>query len=133
MIESTGAKTAQRRWWGIALVDGAPRITQEVADRALALLEVDDLGLEVLDRNYLECLVNTFEGGPVGLSTLAVSLGEETDTLEDVVEPFLIQQGYIARTARGRMATSRAYRLFGLEAPGEAPGRAGRDDLFAGK
>jgi Holliday junction DNA helicase RuvB len=110
-----------RRVRDVAQVDGAPRITREVADRALALLEVDDLGLEVLDRNYLECLVRTFEGGPVGLSTLAVSLGEETDTLEDVVEPFLIQQGLVQRTPRGRLAMSRAFTHLGTEPPRATP------------
>lgn len=106
-----------RRVRDVAQVEGAPRITRDVAGRALSLLEVDDLGLEVLDRNYLECLVQTFEGGPVGLSTLSVSLGEESDTLEDVVEPFLIQRGLVQRTPRGRTATTRAFEHLGLRPP----------------
>lgn len=112
-----------RRVRDVAQVAGDPVVTREVAARALALLEVDDLGLEGLDRNYLECLVRTFEGGPVGLSTLAVSLGEETDTLEDVVEPFLIQQGLVQRTPRGRVAMARAFAHLGLEPPGTTPER----------
>jgi Holliday junction DNA helicase RuvB len=114
-----------RRVRDVAQVQGVSPITREVADRALAVLEVDDLGLEGLDRNYLECLVRTFEGGPVGLSTLAVSLGEETDTLEDVVEPFLIQQGLVQRTPRGRLAMARAFTHLGLEPP-----RASSDTLL---
>ncbi|RKZ06855.1 Holliday junction branch migration DNA helicase RuvB, partial [bacterium] len=111
-----------RRIRDVAQVEGVDVIDRAVADRALAILEVDDLGLEGLDRNYLECLVRTFEGGPVGLSTLAVSLGEETDTLEDVVEPFLIQQGLVQRTPRGRVAMSRAFVHLGLEPPRAASG-----------
>jgi len=106
-----------RRVRDVAQVQGLGAITREVAAGALAILEVDDLGLEGLDRNYLECLVRTFEGGPVGLSTLAVSLGEETDTLEDIVEPFLIQQGLVQRTPRGRLAMGRAFAHLGLEPP----------------
>lgn len=104
-----------RRVRDVAQVEGLSRIDEPAAARALAILEVDDLGLEGLDRNYLECLVRTFEGGPVGLSTLAVSLGEETDTLEDVVEPFLIQQGLVQRTPRGRLAMARAFTHLGIE------------------
>ena len=103
-----------RRVRDVAQVEGAPRVDRAVARRALALLEVDELGLEALDRAYLECLVQTFEGGPVGLSTLSVSMGEETDTLEDVVEPFLIQRGLVQRTPRGRAATPRAFEHLGL-------------------
>ena len=106
-----------RRVRDVAQVQRLGAITREVAARALGILEVDDLGLEGLDRNYLECLVRTFEGGPVGLSTLAVSIGEETDTLEDIVEPFLIQQGLVQRTPRGRLAMGRAFTHLGLEPP----------------
>jgi Holliday junction DNA helicase RuvB len=106
-----------RRVRDVAQVERLGPITREVAARALGILEVDDLGLEGLDRNYLECLVRTFEGGPVGLSTLAVSLGEETDTLEDIVEPFLIQRGLVQRTPRGRLAMGRAFAHLGLEPP----------------
>lgn len=112
-----------RRVRDVAQVQGLASIDDEVAAMALAILEVDDLGLEGLDRNYLECLVRTFEGGPVGLSTLAVSLGEETDTLEDVVEPFLIQQGLVQRTPRGRTAMGRAFVHLGLEPPASSAER----------
>lgn len=114
-----------RRVRDVAQVEGADRIDRSVTRRALELLEVDELGLEVLDRSYLECLTRTFEGGPVGLSTLAVSLGEETDTLEDVVEPFLIQRGLVQRTPRGRAATRRAFEHLGLH-----PGRESQDRLL---
>ena len=114
-----------RRVRDVAQVEGSPRITRDVASRALTLLEVDAIGLETLDRNYLECLARTFDGGPVGISTLAVSLGEEQDTLEDVVEPFLIQRGLVQRTPRGRAATGRAFEHLGLRAP-----RATEDPLL---
>ncbi len=103
-----------RRVRDVAQVEGTLRVDRGVTRRALEMLDVDELGLEPLDRAYLECLTDTFEGGPVGLSTLAVSLGEETDTLEDVVEPFLIQRGLVQRTPRGRRATRRAFEHLGL-------------------
>jgi Holliday junction DNA helicase RuvB len=111
-----------RRVRDVAQVQGAAVVDAAVAGRALDLLEVDQLGLESLDRSYLRCLVEGFDGGPVGLSTLAVSLGEETDTLEDVVEPFLIQEGLVHRTPRGRMATRRGFEHLGRSVPprGEA-------------
>ena len=90
-------------------------VTAEAADRALALLEVDELGLDRLDRELLSAVCERFDGGPVGLSTLAVAVGEEQDTIEDVYEPYLLQQGLLKRTPRGRMATPAAYRHLGLE------------------
>ncbi len=90
-------------------------VTAEAADRALALLEVDELGLDRLDRELLRAICVRFDGGPVGLSTLAVAVGEEQDTIEDVYEPYLLQQGLIKRTPRGRVATHAAYRHLGLE------------------
>ena len=90
-------------------------VTDEAADRALDLLEIDHLGLDRLDREILDCLCVRFDGGPVGLSTLAVAVGEEQDTIEDVYEPYLLQQGLLKRTPRGRMATPTAYRHLGLE------------------
>ena len=81
-------------------------ITREIAGEALALLEVDDKGLERIDRELLHAVVVKFEGGPVGLSTLAVTLGEEPDTIEDVYEPYLLQLGFIQRTPRGRIVTT---------------------------
>jgi Holliday junction DNA helicase RuvB len=94
--------------------DGA--VTIEVAREALALLEVDDRGLERVDRELLSAIVHKFDGGPVGLSTLAVALGEEPDTVEDVYEPYLLQLGLIQRTPRGRMVTR-----LGREYVGEQP------------
>ena len=90
-------------------------VTAEAADRALALLEVDEKGLDRLDRDILETICVRFDGGPVGLSTLAVAVGEEADTVEDVYEPYLLQQGMLKRTPRGRVATHAAYRHLGLE------------------
>jgi Holliday junction DNA helicase RuvB len=90
-------------------------VTAEAADRALALLEVDQLGLDRLDREILSAICSRFDGGPVGLSTLAVAVGEESDTIEDVYEPYLLQQGLLKRTPRGRVATVAAYRHLGLE------------------
>lgn len=92
-------------------------VTGPVARAALELFEVDVRGLDKLDRWVLEVLCSNFAGGPVGLSTLAVAVGEETDTIEDVVEPFLIQQGFLARTPRGRVATDGAYRHLGKQRP----------------
>jgi Holliday junction DNA helicase RuvB len=92
-------------------------VTDEVAGMALEMLEVDVEGLERLDREILRTIVDKFEGGPVGLSTLAVAVGEEQDTLEDVYEPFLLKSGLIKRTPRGRVATARAYAHLGLEPP----------------
>jgi Holliday junction DNA helicase RuvB len=94
-------------------------VTMEVATDALELLEVDGEGLERLDREILRVIVEKFEGGPVGLSTLAVAVGEERDTIEDVYEPYLLQRGLLKRTPRGRVATARAYEHLGIE-PGTA-------------
>src|ERR1700710_379331 len=95
-------------------------VTAEAADTALALLEIDDLGLDRLDRELLRALCEKFEGGPVGLSTLAVTVGEEQDTIEDVYEPYLLQCGLLKRTPRGRAATRRAFEHIGLEPPAGA-------------
>jgi Holliday junction DNA helicase RuvB len=98
-------------------------ITREVADAGLKLLEVDALGLDTVDRSYLRCLIEKFSGGPVGLDNLAVSLGEDADTLEDVVEPFLIQQGFLARTPSGRKASLAAFDHLKLR-PKDSKGQA---------
>ena len=90
-------------------------VTAEAADRALALLEVDDLGLDRLDRDILSAICERFDGGPVGLSTLAAAVGEEQDTIEDVYEPYLLQQGLLKRTPRGRVTTPAAFRHLGLD------------------
>ncbi len=101
-----------------AQVRHAGVVTAEVADAALDLLEVDHVGLDRLDREILRAICEKFSGGPVGLSTLAVSVGEEQDTIEDVYEPYLLQRGLIERTPRGRAATRRAFEHLGLEPPG---------------
>jgi holliday junction DNA helicase RuvB len=103
-----------------AEVRGSGVVDEATADAALALLEVDHLGLDRLDREILSAVCTTFAGGPVGLSTLAVAVGEESDTVEDVYEPYLLQCGLLQRTPRGRAATARAYAHLGLEPPGEA-------------
>jgi Holliday junction DNA helicase RuvB len=95
-------------------------VTAEAADGALALLEVDERGLDRLDREILRAICVKFDGGPVGLSTLAVAVGEEQDTIEDVYEPYLLQEGLIARTPRGRVATSAAFAHLGLPPRGDA-------------
>ncbi|MEW5881584.1 MAG: Holliday junction branch migration DNA helicase RuvB [Pseudomonadota bacterium] len=106
-----------RRVRDFAEVKEDGRITREVADRALAMLDVDALGLDVMDRKLLRAVIERFGGGPVGIDNLAAAVGEERDTLEDVVEPFLIQQGMLQRTPRGRVASVSAYRHFGIAEP----------------
>jgi len=101
-------------------------VTREVADAALKMLDVDGVGLDVMDRKLLLAVIEKFAGGPVGIENLAAAIGEERDTIEDVLEPYLIQQGYLQRTLRGRMATVSAYRHFGLA----QPARAGTTDLW---
>jgi Holliday junction DNA helicase RuvB len=91
--------------------------TREVADAALTMLDVDSQGLDVMDRKLLQTVIEKFMGGPVGVDNLAAAIGEERDTIEDVLEPYLIQQGYLQRTPRGRMATANAYQHFGLIQP----------------
>ncbi|MCX8086742.1 MAG: Holliday junction branch migration DNA helicase RuvB [Rhodocyclaceae bacterium] len=95
-------------------------ITREIADAALTMLEVDHLGLDVMDRKLLSAMLEKFGGGPVGLDNLAAAIGEARDTIEDVLEPYLIQQGYLQRTPRGRVATAAIWRHFGLLPPGGA-------------
>ena len=117
-----------RRVRDFAQVKAEGVITREVADAALIMLDVDAIGLDVMDRKLLLAVVEKFAGGPVGVDNLAHAIGEERDTIEDVLEPFLIMQGYLKRTPRGRMATPLAYRHLGLI----APKRAGTDsgELF---
>ena len=106
-----------RRVRDFAQVKAKGSITREVADAALKMLDVDVLGLDVMDRKLLLAVIEKFSGGPVGLENLAHAIGEEADTIEDVLEPFLIQQGYLQRTPRGRIATVSAYRHLGFSAP----------------
>jgi holliday junction DNA helicase RuvB len=106
-----------RRVRDFAQVRAQGSISREVADAALKMLDVDVLGLDVMDRKLLFAVIEKFSGGPVGLENLAHAIGEEADTIEDVLEPYLIQQGYLQRTPRGRVATVSAYRHLGLTAP----------------
>src|SRR5215831_12471492 len=115
-----------RRVRDFAQVRAQGRISREVADAALKMLDVDALGLDLMDRKLLLAVIEKFSGGPVGLDNLAHAIGEEADTIEDVLEPFLIQQGYLQRTPRGRVATVAAYRHLGLA----APKTAGPGELF---
>ena len=103
-----------RRVRDFAEVKYEGRVTAEIADLGLKMLDVDAIGLDLLDRRLLLAIVEKFGGGPVGVENLAAAIGEERDTIEDVLEPFLIQQGYLQRTPRGRMATALTYRHFGL-------------------
>src|SRR5687767_10643056 len=109
-----------RRVRDFAEVKAQGRIDQEVADAALKMLDVDIAGLDVMDRKLLQAVIDKFGGGPVGVDNLAAAISEERDTIEDVIEPYLIQQGYLQRTPRGRIATPAAYRHFGLAHPGRA-------------
>ena len=117
-----------RRVRDYAQVKGDGRIDAQVADLALKMLDVDPLGLDVMDRKVLEAVIHRFDGGPVGLDNVAAAIGEEPGTIEDVIEPYLIQQGYLQRTPRGRIATAAAYRHLGLVAP--ARNHWASNDLF---
>ncbi|MGZ3182620.1 MAG: Holliday junction branch migration DNA helicase RuvB [Telluria sp.] len=110
-----------RRVRDYAEVKGTGEITKPMADAALAMLDVDRVGFDLMDRKLLEAVLLKFGGGPVGIGNLAAAIGEEADTIEDVLEPFLIQQGYLQRTPRGRVATPLAYQHFGLAAPRRNP------------
>jgi Holliday junction DNA helicase RuvB len=118
-----------RRVRDYAEVKAGGRITDEVARAALDLLDVDRNGFDLMDRKLLLAIIEKFDGGPVGVESLAAALGEERGTIEDVIEPFLIQQGFMMRTARGRVATRQAYLHFGLK----APERPGSGELFDAK
>ncbi len=113
-----------RRVRDYAEVKAGGVITAEVADAALLMLDVDHQGFDMMDRKLLEAMIHKFDGGPVGIDNLAAAIGEERGTIEDVLEPFLIQQGFLQRTPRGRIATARAYRHLGLARPGDS------EDLF---
>ncbi len=106
-----------RRVRDYADVKGVGHITHDIAQRALAMLDVDPEGFDLMDRKLLEAVIHRFDGGPVGLDNIAASIGEERDTIEDVIEPYLIQQGFLQRTPRGRIATLAAYRHLGVTPP----------------
>jgi Holliday junction DNA helicase RuvB len=134
-IDNDGAKEIARRSRGTprianrllrrvrdyAEVKGSGFIDQPIAAAAMEMLQVDEKGFDTMDRRLLKLIIDHFDGGPVGVESIAASLSEERGTVEDVLEPYLIQQGYIMRTARGRMATTRAYEHFGLEGPARKP------------
>ncbi|MGF7162194.1 Holliday junction DNA helicase RuvB [Rhodoligotrophos appendicifer] len=107
-----------RRVRDFASVGGVERIDEKAADGALRMLEVDNRGLDMLDRRYLQCIALNFGGGPVGIETVAASLSEARDALEEIIEPFLIQQGFVNRTPRGRILTPHAFAHLGLATPG---------------
>jgi len=108
-----------RRVRDFASVAGAETVSRKVADDALSRLEVDALGLDQLDRRYLSMIAMNFGGGPVGIETIAAGLSEPRDAIEDIIEPYLIQQGFIMRTPRGRVLTANAWKHLGLEVPRE--------------
>jgi holliday junction DNA helicase RuvB len=116
-----------RRVRDFAQVRADGRITDQVASQALEMMQVDQRGFDTMDRRLLKVLIEHFNGGPVGVESLAASLSEERGTIEDVIEPFLIQKGYLVRTARGRMATALSWRHFGLQ----PPDAVGSSDLFS--
>lgn len=115
-----------RRVRDFAQVANAPVITAEIADKALRQLDIDGHGLDNMDRRYLTTIINNYKGGPVGLDTLAAALSEQRDVLEDVIEPYLLQQGLIQRTPRGRTVTDKSYKHLGLS----VPIHGGSDALF---
>jgi Holliday junction DNA helicase RuvB len=112
------ANNVLRRVRDYAQVRHQGRITAEVADQALAMLEIDENGLDEMDKRILDTVIVKFGGGPVGISSLAVAVGEEPDTLEEVYEPYLIMEGYLKRTPQGRVATESSYKKLGLQ-PGK--------------
>jgi len=138
-IEQSGAREIARRSRGTpriannllrrvrdyAQVKHEGRITPEVADKALAMLEIDENGLDEMDKRILETVITKFSGGPVGISSLAVAVGEEPDTLEEVYEPYLIMEGYLKRTSQGRVATELSFKKLGLKA-----GRGNQPSFF---
>ena len=117
-----------RRVRDFAIVEGIDIVTRELADRSLSLLEVDSIGLDIMDRRYLNMLAVNFGGGPVGIETIAAALSEPRDAIEDIIEPYLLQQGFLQRTPRGRLLTPTAFRHLGLIEPSRTEGQVG---LFA--
>jgi holliday junction DNA helicase RuvB len=120
-----------RRVRDYAQVKADGRVTLTIASQALAMLDVDEFGLDDMDARVLKTIIEKFDGGPVGLNTIAAAVGEDSNTLEEVYEPFLVQQGFLQRTPRGRMATPQAYRHFGYTPPAQNPvGGGGQGSLF---
>ena len=110
-----------RRVRDFAIVEGAPTVTRALADSALRLLDVDSIGLDVMDKRYLNTVALSFSGGPVGVETIAAALSEPRDAIEEIIEPYLIQLGFLQRTPRGRLLTPHAFRHLGLAPPPAAP------------
>jgi holliday junction DNA helicase RuvB len=106
-----------RRVRDVALVDGAETVTRKIADKALRMMDVDDAGLDQMDMKYLRVIAEKFGGGPVGVETVAASLSEGRDAIEEIIEPYLMQQGFVQRTPRGRLLTGHAFRHLGLPEP----------------
>jgi Holliday junction DNA helicase RuvB len=119
------ANNLLRRVRDYAQVRHQGRITMEVADKALAMLEIDSDGLDEMDKRILDTIIAKFAGGPVGLSSIAVAVGEEPDTLEEVYEPYLIMEGYLKRTPQGRVATELSYKKLGIQ-----PRKGGQSNLW---
>jgi Holliday junction DNA helicase RuvB len=114
-----------RRVRDFAHVDGDKAVDRKIADKALQALEVDAAGLDAMDRRYLSTIAENYGGGPVGIDTIAAALSEPRDAIEEIVEPFLIQKGFIQRTPRGRLLTSHAFRHLGLAEPARDPAQFG--------
>jgi Holliday junction DNA helicase RuvB len=106
-----------RRVRDYAEVKAKGSVNKKIADEALKMLDIDLIGFDLMDRNLLKAIIENFSGGPVGLDNLSAAIGEEKETIEDVIEPYLIQQGYLMRTPRGRIATQKSYVHFGLTPP----------------
>ena len=106
-----------RRVRDFAIVDGVEAVTREIADKALRMLDVDAIGLDIMDQRYLNLVATSFGGGPVGIETIAAALSEPRDAIEDIIEPYLIQQGFLQRTPRGRVLTAPAFKHLGLAEP----------------
>lgn len=119
-----------RRVRDVAIVEGADKVTRAIADKALTMLDVDKIGLDLMDRRYLLTIAEKFSGGPVGIETMAAALSEPRDAIEDIIEPFLLQQGFLQRTPRGRLLTDAAFRHLGMAAPTRQPAQFG---LFEGE
>ena len=117
-----------RRVRDVAIVDGAATVTRAIADKALTMLDVDSIGLDLMDRRYLTTIAEKFSGGPVGIETMAAALSEPRDAIEDIIEPYLLQQGFLQRTPRGRLLTDAAFRHLGLPAPTRQPAQFGLFD-----
>jgi holliday junction DNA helicase RuvB len=119
-----------RRVRDVAIVEGADNVTRAIADKALTMLDVDKIGLDLMDRRYLLTIAEKFSGGPVGIETMAAALSEPRDAIEDIIEPFLLQQGFLQRTPRGRLLTDAAFRHLGMSPPSQPPAQFG---LFEGE